>query len=99
MKVCTIAALATLGFFGTSSAAKGYLDSCHNFDVHDLIGETGRAVLMYAECENINGDYVKTNLDLNTCFGWGPDCQFSYPDKYAPSIPALERCKHATAIS
>lgn len=47
----------------------------------DLDGDAGRAVRLYAECKNFNGNYVQTNLDLNTCFGWA-DCEFAPYDKY-----------------
>lgn len=87
-----IAMIATLGFSGFSSAAKGYLDSCKNFDVHNLDGESDRAVIMYAECRNLNLDFVQTNLDLNTCFSW-VDCKLSYPGAYdlSPPPPKLPR--------
>lgn len=77
-----------LGLSGFGSAAKGYLDSCHHFDVQDLDGKSGREVRMYAECKNINGEYVKTNLDLNTCFERA-DCKLSYPEKYDTTLDPL----------
>lgn len=85
MKFFVITILAALCFSRFGSAAKGYLDSCHHFDVYDLDGKSGREVRMYAECKNINGEYVKTNLDLNTCFEWA-DCKLSYPGKYDPIL-------------
>lgn len=75
------AAILALGFSGITSASSLYDNTCHNFDIHDLDGEAGRAVRLYAECKNFNGDYVQTNLDLNTCFGWA-DCEFAPYDKY-----------------
>lgn len=83
MRFFIIAILAAFCFSGFGSAAKGYLDSCHHFDVHGLDGKSGREVRMYAECKNINDEYVKTNLDLNTCFEWA-NCGLSYPGKYDP---------------
>lgn len=81
--ILTAAFLAALGFSGITCASSLYNNTCHNFDIHDLEGEAGRAVRLYAECKDFNGDYVQTNLDLNTCFGWA-DCEFAPYDKYGP---------------
>lgn len=104
MKFFIIAILAAFCFSGFGSAAKGYLESCHHFDVHGLDGKSGREVRMYAECKNINDDYVKTNLDLNTCFEWA-NCGLSYPGRYDPllalqaqSTSAFEKCKYAMSM-
>ncbi|KAK7719942.1 hypothetical protein SLS64_002123 [Diaporthe eres] len=80
MKVSTVFSLVALGFSGITLASSLFNNTCHNFDIHDLDGKPGRAVRLYAECKNFNGDYVQTNLDLNTCFGWA-DCQFAPYDK------------------
>lgn len=80
--------IASIGFCATTWASSLFNATCHKFDIHDLDGLTGRAVRMYAECKNLNGDYVKTNLDLNTCLGWGPDCEFTPYDKYGPELPS-----------
>lgn len=68
--ILTAVFIAALGFSGITCASSLYNTTCHNFDIHDLDGEAGRAVRLYAECKNFNGNYVQTNLDLNTCFGW-----------------------------
>ncbi|KAI7773912.1 hypothetical protein LA080_009653 [Diaporthe eres] len=80
MKVSTVVSLAALGFSGITHASSLFNNTCQHFDIHDLDGKPGRAVRLYAECKNFNGDYVQTNLDLNTCFGWA-DCQFAPYDK------------------
>lgn len=98
MKVSNIASLVALGFSGTTRASSLYNNTCHSFDIHDLGGKAGRAVRLYAECKNFNGDYVQTNLDLNTCFGWA-NCGFAPYDKYdsrilppgAPNLPELPK--------
>lgn len=87
MKVSTVISLAALGFSGITRASSHFNNTCHNFDIHDLDGKPGRAVRLYAECKNLNGDYVQTNLDLNTCFGWA-DCEFAPYDKYDPTHSA-----------
>lgn len=108
MKVSTIAILAALGFSSISSAASGYLTegSCRNFAIDRLEGDLGRALLMTAECKAITGDFVKSVLDLNTCFGWGADCEISYPGTYgytlaalAQPTSALDRREHAANMS
>lgn len=85
MEFFATAILAVLCFSGITRASSLYNNTCHNFDIHDLDGKAGRAVRLYAECKNFNGDYVPTNLDLNTCFGWA-DCEFAAYDKYDPRI-------------
>lgn len=89
MKVSTIAILAALGFSSMSSASGGYLSSCQNLSIEGLEGDPGRALLMRAECKDINGNYKKSVLDLNTCFGRGADCEISYPGTYDPTLAAL----------
>lgn len=96
MKGSTVASLAALGFSGTTCASNLYNNTCHHFDVHDLDGKPGRAVRLYAECKNFNGDYVQTNLDLNTCFGWA-DCQFAPYDKYDARHSASSPSKACTS--
>lgn len=88
MKVSTVVSLAAPGFSGITHASSLFNNTCQHFDIHDLDGKPGRAVRLYAECKNFNGDYVQTNLDLNTCFGWA-DCQFAPYDKYDARHSAL----------
>lgn len=80
--------IVSIGFCATTWASSRFNETCHNFGIDDLDGKTGRAVLMSADCKNFNGDYVKTYLDLNTCLGWGTDCEFTPYDKYGPALPS-----------
>lgn len=80
--------IASIGFCATTWASSGFQATCHYFNIENLEGKTGRAVLMTANCTNLDGDDVETSLDLNTCLGWGPDCQFAVYDKYGPALPS-----------
>ncbi|KAK2616054.1 hypothetical protein N8I77_002766 [Diaporthe amygdali] len=79
MKVSTTT-IVTLALAGTSSATSGFLTSCSDFALTNLNGDTGRSMMLQANCKVDQNNKIWSHLDLNTCFGWSADsCGFTYP--------------------
>lgn len=79
MKASSIAVAICLALSGTTFAADGFLESCHNFTLSSLNGVKGRSPLLGASCK-VNETESWSQLNLNACFGWSfDDCGFTFP--------------------
>lgn len=80
MKASYISFAISLALSGTTLAADGFLESCHNFTLANLNGIKGRSPMLGAHCKIDDDNDKWSQLNLNDCFGWSvDDCRFVFP--------------------